>query len=121
MDAMITFVFQLLVISTLINILRVMYNNAKLDPVPKRLVKIKEGIEKGKPHRRYWHILRANPMFDEHYRYVPGRLTCAVLPYKCNKEDIWQLRVGFKTTADEKEPSSYINIPVYKNGKIYDV
>lgn len=121
MDDMITFIFQLLVISCLLNLLRSMYESSKLDPVPKRLLKLKEGIEKGKPHRRYWHILRANPMFDEHYRYVPGRLTCAVLPYECNKEDIWQLRVGFKETAGDKEPQSYINIPVYKNGQIYDV
>lgn len=121
MNDIINFTFQLFVISSLLNLLRCMYESAKLNPVPKRLLKLKEGIEKGKPHRRYWHILRANPMFDEHYRYVPGRLTCAVLPYECNKEDIWQLRVGFKETAGDKEPQTYISIPVYKNGQIYDV
>lgn len=89
-------------------------------PVPKRLMQLRKGFEKGTPHRRYWSALRAEPMFDEHYRKVPGRMSCTVLPYKCNEEDVWQLRVGFKTTAAEK-PSKYISIPVYKDGKIYDV
>ena len=121
MDDIISFTFKLLVISFLLNIFRIMYESSKLYPVPKKLLRLKEGIEKGKPHRRYWHILRSDPMFDEHYRYVPGRLTCSVIPYKCNNEDIWQLRVGFKATASDREPQKYINIPVYKNGQIYDV
>ncbi len=89
-------------------------------PIPKRLMVLREGFLKGKPNRRYWDTLRAEPMFDEHYRKVPGRLSCDILPYNANGESIWQLRVGFKTTANDK-PSKYISIPVYKDGKIYDV
>lgn len=89
-------------------------------PIPARLLQLREGFLKGKPNRRYWDTLRAEPMFDEHYRKVPGRMTCTVMPYKCNKEDVWQFRVGFKTTAADK-PTKFISIPVYADGKIYDV
>tara|TARA_R100000900_G_scaffold8157_3_gene8040 strand:- start:5394 stop:5537 length:144 start_codon:yes stop_codon:yes gene_type:complete len=47
-------------------------------------------------------------------------MTCTVLPLNVNKEDVWQLRVGFKNSAAEK-PTNYISIPVYANGHIYDV
>ena len=88
---------------------------------PKALQRIKEKFEVGKPPRRYWDTLRAHPsgMFDEHYRAVPGRLSCTILPARYNGERVWKLRVGFKTTASSK-PSYYVTIPVYKNGKIYD-
>ena len=89
-------------------------------PAPRRLLQLSRGFEKGKPNRRYWSALRAEPMFDEHYRKIPGRMSCTVLPFRCNDEDIWQLRVGFKTTAADK-PSKFISIPVYSDGKIYDV
>jgi len=87
---------------------------------PRALLRLKQGIEKGKPNRRLWNLLRAKPGFDDHYRRVPGRMSCTVLPLKVNDEDVWQLRVGFKTTAADK-PSSYLSIPVYANGQIYDV
>ena len=95
------------------------YIDNPLPSAPKMLLNIKAKFENGKPPRRYWDTLRAEPMFDEHYRAVPGRLSCTVAPSKINNEAVWNLRIGFKTTANSK-PSKYINIPVYKNGKIYD-
>jgi|11BtaG_2_1085332.scaffolds.fasta_scaffold00821_18 hypothetical protein len=89
-------------------------------PIPDRLMKLSNSIANGKPHRRYWATLRAEPMFDDHYRKLPGRMSCTVLPFKSKGEQVWQLRVGFKETADS-EPSKFISIPVYKNGQIYDV
>ncbi len=104
----------------IIRALAILMQRAAGRPIPKRLLQLKAGIEKGKPHRRFWHSLRAQPQFDDHYRRVPGRLSCTVLPLHVNGEDHWQLRVGFKTTADS-QPSFYISIPVYANGQIYDV
>lgn len=100
-------------------ILRV-YQKSGPPPVPKRLLQIAGQVRKGNPPRRYWDTLRAEPMFDEHYRRMPHRMTCCVIPYRVNGEDVWQLRVGFRTTPNE-EPSKFISIPVYNNGKIYDV
>lgn len=87
--------------------------------VPKRLLQIKEKIEAGKPPRGLWSSLRVEPMFDAHYRRIPGRLSCTVLPLQVNKENVWQLRVGFRPTAASR-PSHFISIPVYSNGQIYD-
>lgn len=95
-------------------------NEASGPVIPKQLLRLKAGFDKGKPHRRYWHTLRANPGFDDHYRRVPGRLSCTVLPYNIKGEDHWQLRVGFKDSADSR-PSTFISIPVYSNGQILDV
>ncbi|MAN61910.1 MAG: hypothetical protein CMI60_08165 [Parvibaculum sp.] len=110
------FIFLL---SILLNVLRIYIQNHSVK-IPRALVRIKEGIEKGKPNRRLWNTLRAQPRFDDHYRRIPGRMTCTVLPLNVNKEDVWQLRVGFKNSAAEK-PTNYISIPVYANGHIYDV
>lgn len=114
------FIF-LFLLSLVLNLFRVaiMRNSMKPD-VPKRLLQMKAQIEKGKPHRSLWSALRAEPMFDDHYRRVPGRLSCTVMPLQVNKENVWQLRVGFRTTADSR-PSHFISVPVYSNGKIYDV
>lgn len=95
-------------------------NEAYGTPIPKQLLRIKENFEKGKPHRRYWATLRANPGFDDHYRRVPGRLSCTVLPLKVHGEDHWQLRIGFKETADSR-PQTFMSIAVYKNGHILDI
>lgn len=92
----------------------------KLTQAPRALLRLKRGIEDGKPNRRLWHTLRSQEGFDDHYRRVPGRMTCTVLPLKVNKEDVWQLRIGFRTTAADK-PSHYMSIPMYANGQIYDV
>lgn len=99
---------------------RIYWERRVKDPTPKALLRLKEGIEKGKPNRRLWNTLRAQPMFDDHYRRIPGRMSCTIHRFECNKENVWQLRVGFKTTAAD-EPSNYISIPVYANGHIYDV
>lgn len=100
-------------------ILRV-YQKSETPPVPKRLLQIAGQVRKGNPPRRYWDTLRAEPMFDQHYRRMPHRMTCCVIPHRVNGEDVWQLRVGFRTTPNE-EPSKFISIPVYSNGHIYDV
>lgn len=87
--------------------------------VPKSLLRVKAKFETGKPPRRYWETCRAVPMFDEHYRAAPGRLSCNVRRATFNGEKMWKLHIGFKLTADSK-PDKYITIPVYPNGKIYD-
>jgi hypothetical protein len=92
------------------------------DPTPKlpsALLRVKAKFETGAPPRRYWDTCRSVPMFDEHYRQEPGRLSCNISPATVNGEKIYRLRIGFKLTADSK-PSKYITIPVHRNGKIYD-
>ena len=88
--------------------------------IPKNLLRLKAGFEKGKPNRRFWNTLRAQPGYQDYYRLAPGRLSCTVLPLEVHGENHWQLRVGFKKTADSR-PSFYMSIPVYKNGQILDV
>ena len=88
--------------------------------VPKNLLRLKRGFEKGKPNRRFWNTMRAHDSgFDVHYRKVPGRMTCTVLPLTTHGEDVWQLRIGLKETANSK-PNKYVSIPVYSNGQIYE-
>jgi len=109
----------IVLLSLILNGFRVLINKHHA-PVPKALMRLKLGIEKGKPNRRLWHTLRAKQGFDDHYRKVPGRMACTVLPLRVNGEDVWQLRVGFRTTAADK-CGDYISITVYANGQIYDV
>ena len=105
--------------SVFANVLRKYLDNPT-PKMPKSLEKVKAGFELGKPNRRYWDTCRAvEPMFDDHYRAVPGRLSCRVAPATYNGERVWKLHIGFKATADSK-PSHYVTIPVYPNGKIYD-
>lgn len=115
-----TIALFMLALSILGNCFRHVWFSRQIMKPPPALMRLKAGIEKGKPNRRLWHTLRAQERFDDHYRRIPGRMTCTVLPLRVNNEDVWQLRVGFKTTAADK-PSKYISIPVYANGHIYDV
>ena len=88
---------------------------------PLKLLEIKKRFLMGKPPRKYHHTLRAfEPRATAHYTKVPGRLTCAIQPYKVNGEHIWKLIVGFKESA-ESEPTHFCQIPVYGDGQIYDV
>ncbi len=114
------FLWQCSFVCVLIALIKSRYDKMSPTPIPPKLMQLKYAIEDGKPARKFWDTLRAEPMFDEHYRQVPGRLSCTVIPFTANGEDVWQLRVGFKTTADSK-PTKFISIPVYKNGQIYDV
>ena len=109
----------LFVLSLVLNVARI-WRMDNMRQVPKNLLRLKAGFEKGKPNRRFWYTLRAKePGFDTHYRKVPGRMSCCVLPLTKNGEDVWQLRIGFKETAADK-PTKYISIPVYANGQIYE-
>ena len=114
------FLIQFAVVAFLGSYLLKKIRGTQMPPIPARLLQLQQGFLNGKPNRRYWESLRAEPMFDEHYKKVPGRMSCTILPYECNKENVWQFRVGFKTTAADK-PSKFISIPVYADGKIYDV
>ena len=100
------------------NTLRWYLDNPTPKP-PSALLRVKAKFETGKPPRRYWDTCRAEPMFDEPFRAMPGRLSCNILPATYNGERVWKLHIGFKLTADSK-PQQYITIPVYPNGKIYD-
>lgn len=113
---MVKFAILCLIINKIIKL----YEGSTPAPVPKRLLQIAGQVRKGNPPRRYWDTLRAEPMFDQHYRRMPHRMTCCVTPHRVNGEDVWQLRVGFRTTPNE-EPTKFISIPVYNNGHIYDV
>ena len=113
-------IFLFLFIVSLIGNAYLVYRRLSVRHVPKNLLRLKAGFEKGKPNRRFWYTLRAQePGFDAHYRKVPGRMSCCVLPLRKNEEDVWQLRIGFKPTAADR-PTRYISIPVYANGQIYD-
>ena len=90
--------------------------------IPKRLDQMALRIVKGKvpPHINF--ILKEKvPGYIEHYRSVPGRITCRVEPYhdRSTNEHVYALVVGFKEHAS-KLADKYITIPVYKNGQLYE-
>jgi len=90
-------------------------------PPPKNLSNTASRIAQGKVPRHIASALKAQVIgWQEHYRLIPGRLSCRVTPYHKNGEDIWALVVGLKETA-ASEAHRHVVIPVYSNGKIYDL
>lgn len=88
--------------------------------VPATLMRMADRISKGNIPTHVNLILQAKVSgYDEHYRRVPGRLSCNVRPIKRNGENIYALVIGFKETAAQPA-ESYITIPVYKNGNLYE-
>ena len=90
-------------------------------PPPKNLSNTAGRIAQGKVPRHIASSLKAQVIgWQEHYRLIPGRLSCRVTPYHKNGEDIWAFIIGLKETA-ASEAHRHIVIPVYSNGKIYDL
>lgn len=88
--------------------------------VPAALERISERIAQGKVPTNVSNILKAKvPGYMEHYRRVPGRLACRVVPHQVNGEGVYALVIGLKETA-AKPAHQYITVPVYKNGNIYE-
>jgi hypothetical protein len=88
--------------------------------IPAALDRLSERIVKGKVPAHINLVLKDRvPGYLEHYKMVPGRMSCRVAPYKCGEPDIYMLVVGFKEHV-RKPADKFINIPVYKNGKLYE-
>ena len=90
-------------------------------PPPKRLLNTAQRITQGKVPVRIANQLKVKVLgFTEHYRRVPGRLSCRITPYNKNGEKVWAYVIGLKETADS-DPHRFVVIPVYGNGSIYDL
>ena len=88
--------------------------------IPKALDRICEKITQGMVPTNVANILKVRvPGFTEHYRRVPGRMSCRCTPHEVHGEKVYALVIGFKETA-ASPADYYITIPVYKNGNIYE-
>jgi len=88
--------------------------------VPAALERISQRIVQGKVPTNVSNILKAKvPGYMEHYRRVPGRMSCRVTPHEVNGEGVYALVIGFKETA-ATPAHQYISVPVYKNGNLYE-
>ena len=88
--------------------------------VPAALERISQKIAQGRVPTNVSNILKAKvPGYIEHYRRVPGRMSCRVTPHEVNGEGVYALVIGFKETA-ASPADRFISVPVYKNGNLYE-
>ena len=88
--------------------------------IPAALDRMAERIAKGKVPTAVNLILKERVSgYVEHYKLVPGRMSCRIGHYRCGEPGIYTLIIGFKEHA-RKPADKYITIPVYKNGKLYE-